>query len=146
MITSSDLKNLLRLKYEKDYVCIDECKTGASFGHYRIIDFWAMKKSWTNPGIIACEIKVNRQDFLADDKWKKYLDYCNEFYFVAPKGIIEKDELPPEAGLLITSTNARLLYCKKKAPFRDVKIPDSIFRYILMWRASIDKEGKAMLS
>ena len=51
------------------------------------------------------EIKVSRADFLAEIKRKPLkrragLRLSNESYFVAPKGIIEIDELPPEAGLL----------------------------------------------
>ena len=30
-----------------------------------------------------------------------------------------------------------MLYCKKKAPHRDVKMPDSVFKYILMSRSKI---------
>jgi len=46
------------------------------------------------------EIKVSRSDFLGDDKWDNYLKYCNYFYFVAPKGLIGKHELPDGVGLI----------------------------------------------
>uniref|UniRef100_A0A6H1ZRF9 Putative DNA repair protein n=1 Tax=viral metagenome TaxID=1070528 RepID=A0A6H1ZRF9_9ZZZZ len=138
-ITASDLTTLLISKYSEKYVCVPECNIGSAtmMRQHRIIDLWAMAKSWAKPKVIAFEIKVNRQDFLRDDKWPDYLPYCNEFYFVAPTGIIDRDEVPGDAGLLISSKNAKVLYTKKKAPFRDVKIPESIFRYVLMWRAKI---------
>ena len=46
------------------------------------------------------EIKVNRQDFLKDKKWKEYLKFCTWFYFVVPKDLIKLDELPKNIGLV----------------------------------------------
>ena len=46
------------------------------------------------------EIKMTRQDFLADKKWHAYLPYVNFFYFATMPGVIEKGELPPEIGWL----------------------------------------------
>jgi len=96
-----------------------------------------MKKSWTKPWTIVYEIKQSRSDFLHDTKWPEYIKYCTDFYFVAPPGIIQPEELPPHVGLLVTSKNHTRLYTKRKAVHRDVQIPDSIFRYILMWRVKI---------
>jgi hypothetical protein len=39
------------------------------------------------------EIKVTRSDFLGDKKWQQYLKFCTWFSFVAPFGIIKKEEL-----------------------------------------------------
>lgn len=136
MITAKNILDLLLRKYSRGFVCIPECKTGES-SSCRIIDLWCMAKSWANPKTVAYEIKISRNDFLRDDKWRTYLDYCSEFYFAAPPGIIDPSELPDEAGLLVCSKNAKMLYTKKKAPERSVKIPENIFRYILMWRSEI---------
>jgi len=140
-ITAVDIVNLLISKKSEKFVCISECKTGKSWGNsYRIIDLWTMAKSWSNPLTVAYEIKINRHDFLKDNKWRDYLDYCNEFYFVAPKDIISPLEIPAEAGLITVSKNCRMYYTKKKAPTRTVSIPDDIYRYILMWRTTIQDE------
>jgi len=53
-----------------------------------------------NKQAIGYEIKLSRTDFLNDKKWEKYLKYCTKFYFVAPKGIIKKEELPNKIGLV----------------------------------------------
>lgn len=145
MITACDINELLIEKYNRDFICIPECKIGSSWsnGKHRIIDLWCMAKSWALPRTIAFEIKVSRNDFLRDIKWQDYLAYCTEFYFVAPPNIIAPDELPPEAGLMITSKNCKMLVTKKKAPMRQVQIPDSIYRYILMWRIKIIDENQA---
>lgn len=138
-ITANNILDLIIKKHSNNFVCIPECKTGET-GRHRSIDLWCMAKSWARPRTIAYEIKVARNDFLRDDKWRSYLDYCSEFYFAAPPGIIDPSELPDEAGLLVSSKNARLLYTKKKAPTRAVKIPENIFRYILMWRVETHGE------
>lgn len=138
--TANDIVDLLLRKHSKD-LCIPECKTGGTYvGHYGIMDLWVIKKSFATPTAYAYEVKINRQDFLRDTKWKKYLDYCNEFYFVAPPGIIEPNELAPETGLLITSKNAKLLYTKKKAANRDITIPTKLFLYVLFWRSTTHHE------
>lgn len=128
---------MLAAKHSDD-VFVPECKNGASYtGNLKIMDAWAMKKSWSNPLTWGYEIKVSRNDFLRDEKWHLYLAYCNEFYFVCPNKLIMPDELPAEAGLMWASTNSKRLYTKKKAPRREVSIPESLYRYILMARTKI---------
>jgi len=137
-ITAGMIEKLLLNKHSED-ICIPECKSGATWSarKMRKFDMWVMKKSYTQPMTWIYEIKVARNDFLQDDKWQAYLPYCSEFYFVAPVGIIDPKEVPEQAGLLLSSKNATRLYCKKKAPHRDIKIPEDLFKYILMNRAKI---------
>lgn len=137
-ITANDILKLL-LKKHKDDICVPECKHGQSWTREKSkrFDLWAMKKSYTNPMTWIYEVKVSRQDFLKDNKWQSYLPYCTDFYFVAPYGIIDVNEVPEQSGLLLSSKNGTRLYCKKKAPHREVKIPDSVFKYILMSRVKI---------
>jgi DNA repair protein MmcB-like len=136
--------DLLVNRFDGEFVCIPECKTGSpNFGPRELrIDLWCMAKSWAQPRTIGFEIKVSRSDFLNDHKWGKYLDYCSEFYFVCPWGLIDKAELPEEAGLIYCTKNLTRTMIKKKAPARQVDIPESIFRYILMWRATIIKSDQ----
>lgn len=145
-ITAKEILPLLLQRHEKD-ICVPECKTGQSWGEQnQRIDLWVMKASWAKPQVTAYEIKISRQDFIRDGKWRQYLDYCNCLYFVAPTGIIDPSELPADVGLLCTSTNATRLYTKRKAVFRPVAIPESIYRYILMWRAKIQRHEYAEMS
>ncbi len=131
------LMKLLKAKHTKD-VFVPECKDGPTWqGSHLRLDGWAMKRAWTHPLSIGYEVKVSRGDFLSDDKWHGYLDYCNEFYFVCPAGMIQLDELPPEAGLLCASKTGTRLYTKKKAQRREVEIPECFYRYILMARCHI---------
>jgi len=65
----------------------------------------------------AYEIKISRSDFLREiknpEKRKAALRVSNQFYFVAPEGLIKPEEIPMECGLLelygerlITTVNA----------------------------------------
>jgi len=134
---SEQIIKLLAARHSGD-IFVPECKDGP-FQSARM-DAWVMLKSWAHAAAICYEIKVNRQDFLRDEKWRKYLPNCNQFYFAAPEGIIRDGELPPEAGLMLVSKNAGRLFMKRKSPFRDITLDIGVFRYILMWRAKIGGE------
>ena len=64
-MTACDIKIALQKKHEDDF-CMCEVSTGrVADGR---MDFVAMKKSWAHPRLVAYEIKVNRSDFLNDNK------------------------------------------------------------------------------
>lgn len=137
-MTSYQIMELLRAKHCDD-VWVAECKNGPSqTGSHLRMDAWSMKKSWANPCVRAYEVKVSRSDFLGDEKWRGYLQYCNELVFCAPKGIIKDGELPAEIGL-IECVGSRLV-TRRKPVYREVDIPEELFRYILMCRARIGEE------
>lgn len=46
------------------------------------------------------EIKSSRADFVADRKWRDYLDFCDAFYFAVAEGF-PVELLPDDAGLMI---------------------------------------------
>jgi hypothetical protein len=136
------ITRLLAMKHAKD-VFVSQCKDGPTGSGLSILDAWAMKRSWAHPLTIGYEIKVSRSDFVKDTKWQSYLDYCNEFYFVCPAGVIKRDEVGEHSGLLWVSNTGARVYTKKKAPYRDVDIPEALYRYILMCRAEIDGPEEA---
>lgn len=140
---ASGIVALLESRHAKD-VFVAECKDGPThYASHLRLDGWAMMKSWAHPCAIGYEIKVSRSDFVSDNKWPAYLPLCNQFYFVAPPGVIDPAELSPDAGLLVVAgegAGTRLL-TKKKAPYRDVSIPTDLYRYILMCRVSVDPES-----
>jgi hypothetical protein len=136
-ITAQTITDLLAQKHHKD-VFVPECSTnGQTAGHYQRMDAWAMVKSWARPMATAYEIKVTRSDFIQDDKWPGYLAYCNAFYFVCPHGLIQLEELPENVGLMYVSKTGTRLYTKRKAPRRDVDIPERLWRYLLFSRTRV---------
>lgn len=134
--------NALKTKHSED-VFIPECKTGPTqIGSHMRLDAWIMKKSWTKPLVVGYEIKVSRRDFIGDEKWVHYLPFCNEFYWVCPYNLIKPNEVSDDVGLMYVSDNGSRVYTKKKAKYRDIKIPENIWRYILMSRVNIHKPGE----
>ncbi len=139
-VTAKQLVELLECRHSRD-VFVSECKTGPTHGaNHRRLDAWAMHRSWSKPHTFGYEIKVSRNDFLRDDKWTDYLGYCTNFYFVTCPGVCDVTEVPADAGLIVCSVNAARLYTKKKAPWRDTKIPEDLWRYILMCRTRVSEE------
>lgn len=75
--------------------------------------------------ICIIECKASRQDYIRDEKWQKYLPYCHQFYFLAPKELAEHISYDYEhskvRGVLIGhKTYVEVL---KEGPFRD-KVTD----------------------
>lgn len=144
MITAKTILELLACRHSKD-IFVPECKNGPSVsvsrGQMVRMDAWTMPRSWTKPATTAYEIKVDRQDFLRDKKWPRYLDYCHQFYFACAPGVVtDPAEIPEQAGYVVTSRNGRRLYTKKKAPHRDVEIPDTLYMYLLICRSLIETQ------
>lgn len=142
MSYAKHILDLLAAKHSKD-VFVPECKDGPtqSVSEHMRMDAWVMNRSWAHPCYTVYEIKVSRSDFLNDKKWRHYLPYCNEFFFVAPKGLIQVAELPPEAGLLelLGGADGKRLVTRKKTVWRNVTPPESLFRYVLMARVKVGR-------
>jgi hypothetical protein len=143
MMTANEITNLIGLSRHANDLFVAECKDGPTWGgpHLRL-DAWAMNRSWTQLKFSGYEVKVSRNDFVKDDKWREYLPLCNDFWFVCPHGLIDKDELPAEAGLLWVAKTGSRLWIKKKAPTRKLDQPPvSLLLYILMSRVNFAQPG-----
>lgn len=55
--------------------------------------------------ITIIELKSCKEDFRADNKWEKYLDYCDYFYFLCPENVISEKEIGQNAGLIYVGQN-----------------------------------------
>lgn len=151
-LTSRKILALLATKHSGD-VFVPECKDGPTasyqmrgYGTHRRMDAWVMNKSWANATVTAYEIKVNRNDFLRDEKWTDYLPLCNCFYFVCPHGTIKPEELRKGVGLIYVSKTGTRLFMKRKAVHRKVRIPEEVWRYIMMCRVEIVDERRDVSS
>lgn len=141
-VTSTDIKKALAAYNQKDYF-ITECKTCSTYfpdpQGLLIFDGLAIRRSYTGPCITGYEIKVSRSDFLQDAKWHLYLQYCNEFYFVVPNGLISKDEIPENVGLIYYYPESGTIKKKKKALYRDIEEPVGVYKYIIFSRLEQDR-------
>lgn len=141
-VTSTDIKKALAGFHEKDFF-ITECKTCSTYfpdpqGLLKF-DGLAIRKSYTKPCITGYEIKVSRGDFLQDNKWHLYLQYCNEFYFVVPAGFIAKEEIPENVGLIYYYPDTTVLRTKRKALYREIEEPIGVYKYIIFSRFDQDR-------
>ena len=137
-MTANDIVKTLERKHCED-VFISGCKTGPTWfnRNLRIMDVWVLRRSWTNLETICYEIKISREDFKRDSKWKEYLNYCHKFYFVCPWGMIKPEEIENGAGLYWVTKNGSRTYIKKYAANRDIEIPIELLLHIIMSRTVV---------
>lgn len=67
------------------------------------LDVASLRLSWSDPRPTGYEIKISRADFQSDirsGKWRKYLLGVERLYFCVPAGLVKKNEVPPECGLM----------------------------------------------
>lgn len=117
-MTASLVEALLHARFNADFFTTTEFQVGGRNGPGAggRIDYLAIRPSWSNPEIEAVEVKVSRADFLADNKWPQYLPYATRFWFATAPGIVQRDEIPEQAGWLEASANGARLFVRKKAP------------------------------
>lgn len=98
-------------------------------------DVIEIKPSYTRFCVSIYEVKISRSDFQSDirsGKWKGYLDHCHRFYFATPAGMVKKEEIPEEAGLIVRGENGWKTL--KPAKARDIEIPYMTLLSILFVR------------
>jgi hypothetical protein len=124
-----------------DDVFLTEVKNGRSWDgrNLLILDALAIRKSWVKPCFTGYEVKVDRGDFMRDHKWPGYVQYCHQFYFACPTGLIQPDELPNEVGLIWYNPGKDSLYTKRKALYRPIEISAEMLMYIVMSRMDSDR-------
>ncbi len=142
-ITSTEIKRALAESHDKDFF-LTEVKNGSTYfppaQGLLMFDGFAMTRSYTKPCIKIYEVKVSRSDFLRDNKWNLYKQYCNELYFVVPKGLIDKTELPEDTGLIYYNRDGtRKLTTKQKAMWRDIEEPIGVYKYLIYSRLEPDR-------
>ena len=133
---STEIKKALSRACEKD-LFLTEVKNGSTYfppaqGLLKF-DAVAIARSYTKPRIRIFEVKISRSDFLRDNKWNLYLQYCHEFYFACPAGMIRPDELPLEVGLMWYDPDKKTVRTKRKAAYRPEPGADmeDMYKYIL---------------
>lgn len=68
-------------------------------------DVVAVKPSYANKDCRIYEVKNNRYAFINDTKYEKYFDVCHRMFIACPKGLISKEELHPNVGLIVRGEN-----------------------------------------
>jgi hypothetical protein len=146
-MTAIEIKGLLRARYRdpREWIYFEECPTGTGYISGSTLDAYVIA-CWPSAknNRIAFEIKVSRSDFLSEKKKplkrRAGLLMSNEFYFVAPKGMIKIEELPPECGLMEVDlfNGALRLGITVKAPQRESIRPTWNLVATLLRRYEVD--------
>ncbi len=117
-----------------------EVKDGPTISrdHMRL-DAVAIPRSYSHPRFIGYEVKVSRSDWLRDDKWHAYTDFCHEFYIACPSGLIQHEEVPEGVGLAWVTPGSLHVTRKRKALYRKIE-PDAMFLlYVVYSRLESDR-------
>ncbi len=88
------------------------------------------------------EVKISRADFWADvraDKWRKYQPFCSQFFFVCPAGMVNKDEVPKDAGLIFYTPDTEYKYnsfklVKRPKPNKNWVIDETLTMRLILGR------------
>jgi len=126
------IKDLLERRHEdtRQWVYIHEMPEGTGGACRGFIDGFAIN-CWHCNDLekVAYEIKVSRSDFLKElkfpEKRRAALLFSNQYYFVTPKGLVKKEEIPLECGLI--EWEGENLVVALKAPTRAAHPPSWTF-------------------
>lgn len=100
-ITSDKILDALKKAHSKD-IWFEEVRLSSGFILQGRIDFMSLSVSpATGNKAVAYEVKVSKADFRRDtyEKQRGARLYSDQFYYIAPAGIIKTDEVPDWAGL-----------------------------------------------
>lgn len=135
-VTARDLKIALAKKHRTEFF-LTEVKNGPTmYGGHLQFDAVAIYKSWAHPKIVGYEIKVSRSDFLKDNKYSLYLPYFHEFYFITPTGLVQRQEVENDIGLIWYNPEKGSLTTKKRAVYRNMRLMRPCFytSFLRGWR------------
>lgn len=143
-MTANEMLGILRQRHDPmQWAFFPELRLGTGYGGKweQRVDAWAICY-YPSRGLlrISYEIKVSRSDFLAElhqpQKRAGAMEISELFYFVAPPGIIQSEELPPDCGLILVENGESRV--EIEAPFRDCPTPS--WRFVASLARKIAKE------
>lgn len=97
--------DFIKSRKEMNQFVFEDMEIKTSYGVSRP-DIYTVQKTLNESNIkpTAYEVKHSRSDFLSDmkkpEKWKSYLEVAEKLYYVCPEGIIKKEDVPNECGLI----------------------------------------------
>ncbi|PLS29988.1 hypothetical protein Uis1B_2170 [Bifidobacterium margollesii] len=107
---------------------------------------WSYQVMWVH----GYEIKVSRSDWLRDAKYERYRPYVDTLTVVCPKGLIARDEVPGDIGLMWYDPERDVLRYRRRpgydAPGVDTgPIKDRLLREIarsMFYDPSVSRYGR----
>lgn len=110
-ITADHVRLALEHRYpQSEYSLFHEFRTSRGYSSHSYIDTLVLGHWLRSKGITSFEIKVDKGDFDKDisdfhNKQGDALEVSNEFYYIAPKGIVDMDRLPAGIGYMEVNKN-----------------------------------------
>ena len=144
--TAADMIDMLRALYPANaYALLSQVRNATGFGlTARTADAIAMSL-WPSRGLVISgfEIKVSRSDWRrelrAPEKADEIAKRCDEWWVVAPAGVVPRDELPPTWGLL-EAGETRLSVARMAAVKLQTGVIDRDFLAALLRRVQAQPE------
>jgi len=107
-ITAGKIVHAIKTKYHDNtnrWIYLPELRNGIGYSFSRAIDAFAIALWPSDKHLrIAYEVKVSKSDWNRElkqpNKRDAFIRISNEFYFVAPPGIIPHDKVPVGCGLI----------------------------------------------
>ena len=94
-------------------------------GGVPVPDLFVISPHYRRPNIRIYEIKSNQADFdgeLANQKWEKYLPFCDRFFFALGQSVKWDGKfIPPLAGLIVRGEKKWMI--KIPAPINPKRLP-----------------------
>jgi len=142
-MSAADVMNSIRARFaaQNEYTVLQQVANATGMSCYSWIDAVVISL-WPSAGCkrSAYEIKVHRGDWLRErenpekNQWVR--EYCHEFSYVAPNGIIKEDELP--AGVGLYRANEKTITVVRAPSYRnDAKLDDE---FLAALARAMDKE------
>lgn len=130
---STDLLEKIAERYfAPAHALLSQVRSATGHGDVRTADALVMSL-WPSRGLHlhGFEIKVSRGDWLRElkdpAKAEEIVRFCDFWWIVADRGIVEKSELPPTWGLLEASGRGGSLKVIVDAPKLEANMPDRSF-------------------
>lgn len=138
-LKTRDILLALEKRYSgNEFAFFPELRVGTGYdtakglpGNEQRIDAFVMG-CWPSTGFerMSFEIKVSRGDWTQELRrpYKRLIAHrlCNKFYFVTPTGLLSKEEIPLECGLMEVNKEGQLKI-KVQAPFHESDTPSWLF-------------------
>jgi hypothetical protein len=136
-MNSSDIKNALLNKYSTpEYETFFEVSDGTGANVSGWLDVMAFSM-YPSRGLltIGIEVKISKSDFKSEiknpEKAEKFARFCDYFYFATPKGLVDKEDVPLNWGLLEVDENLKVKEVKRATKLTPIEMTKSFIFSLL---------------
>ncbi len=110
-------------------------------------DVMTLRYSYTRPDVTIYDIKNSKQDFSQDvnkAKYKRYLTFCDRFYFATSIGLLRKNEVPEDAGLIVYSSGKNTWSVVKASPRYKAKLDQIEWQSLMMAKYATERRARRL--